>query len=453
MANNQKLQTNSHIPEDWHGGYKLELNITSESKVDNWTLDFELPYNISAAYGVDLVRNSNGSYTITGQDGWSNLNEGQSITPIFIIEDNGGQALPLQFINSTSNTESDAKNLSINDTITPSVEDKVIAIESGSKTISVDNDFGGNLENAIAAANDGEVVQLGNRTYYTSGIRIDKDITINGQDGSVVNGGGTSGAIFNLTSSASGATIHNIEITNGNNGIYGHGASNLTLQNLEIHNIGKTQKIAEGQNNTAIILGYATGLKLLDSNIYNVGRKGVSVGDTNGATISGLNVQDINLQAQHSQSHDAAGIKFFNTNNVILKDSYFANINANYIWNDTTNRTTIENNVVENVGSDFLKPSFNHNVDISGIYNEKSSNSIVINNYSSAVSDFAAYNATEFTTETMTMANNDFSSIELGTRDYWVNESAEKLIAITEDPSQADFSLFADEYFAQLNIN
>ena len=106
----------------------------------------------------------------------------------------------------------------------------------------------------------------------------------------------------------------------------------------------------------------------------------------------------------------------------------------------------MENNVIEDVGSAFLKPSFDDNIDISGIYNEKSSNSSVKYNYASSVEDFASYNATEFTTETMTMEGNNFSIVEINTQDYWVNESAEKLIAITEDPSEADFSLFAEEY-------
>lgn len=52
----------------------------------------------------------------------------------------------------------------------------------------------------------------------------------------------------------------------------------------------------------------------------------------------------------------------------------------------------------------------------------------------------------------MTYGDNDFSSYELGTTDYWVNELAEKLVALTEDPDQANFSLFADEYLSQANI-
>ena len=92
-------------------------------------------------------------------------------------------------------------------------------------------------------------------------------------------------------------------------------------------------------------------------------------------------------------------------------------------------------------------------MDISGIYNEKSSNSTVKYNYGSAIEEFSAFNATEFTTETMIMENNDFSSFELNTQDYWVNEAAEKLIATTEDPYAADFNLFSDEYYQQANIS
>ena len=157
-------------------------------------------------------------------------------------------------------------------------------------------------------------------------------------------------------------------------------------------------------------------------------------------------------EAQHAQSHDAAGIKFFNTNDILLKDSYFSDINANHIWNDATTNTTIENNTIEKVGEDFLRPTFNPYVDITGIYNEKSHNSTVTDNRSSAVGEFTAFRATEYTIETMVMFGNDFSSVELGSTDYWVNETVEILIAETENPSQADFSLFSNEYYQHMNI-
>ena len=459
---NKAFNVNSNIAEDWLGGYKLELALTPESNAKNWTLDFELPYNISAAYGVDLVNHGNGSYTISGQNDQVNLNQGQSISPIFIVEDNGQKALTPEFKDtpadvpsatdtlpkvSTSNDLSEGKELD------SSNSDIVAEPKGGAKIINVDNDFGGNLEGAIASANDGDVVKLGSKTYYTSGITINKDITIDGQKGSVVNGGGTLESIFSLTKGATGATIQDIEITNGNNGIYGNGARNLTLQNLNVNKIGINNPIRTGQNNVGITLGHADGLQLFNSKVHDVGRKGVSVGDTDGAIISGISVQNVNLAAQHAQSHDAAGIKFFNTNDVTIKGSYFSHINANNIWNDTTNGTLIKGNTIVNAGEDFLAPSFNKNVGMTGIYNEKSSNSIVKNNKATSVGNFIAFKATEFTTETMTLENNNFSSSEINTRDYWVNEEAEKLIALTENPDEANFGLFADEYFAQANIS
>jgi hypothetical protein len=442
------FNTTSTIAEDWNGGYKLELSIGNDLDAPNWALNFNLPYTISAAYGVNLTQNSDGSYTMSGQDGWANLTPGQAINPILIVEDQGQSAQLLSFLDQQQqsnpiNPVDSVENVDYVDTT---------YIPPTNNTIDVDRDFGGDLASAIAAASSGDVVQLGNNTYYTSGLTIDKNIILDGQENSVIDGNGTYNSIITLNSGASGATIQDIEITNGNNGIYGYKAANLTLQNLEVHNIGKNGLIADG-NQTGIALDHADGLKLSNTSVYDVDRKGIGVGDTNGAQITNVNVQSVNLAAHHAQSHDAAGIKFFNTNNVVLKDSYLEKINAYHIWNDTTNGTTMENNKVVNVGSDFLAPSFNTNVNVAGIYNEKSSNSIVRYNEGTAVGNFAAFNATEFTTQSMTFEdNNNFSKMEFGTQDYWVNQSAETLIAITENPDEANFSLFATEYYAQAVI-
>jgi len=469
---NSAVSLNSQIVEDWDGGYKLEAEISAQSDINNWEVDFSLPYTIKEVYGANLIDNGDGNYSINGQNDQQDLSKGQSIKPIFIIDDNGQSAMPLSSnvaaststyvasedmpsepeIGASNNTSESSVDSYTNEPTASQNDDIVAQADDGQKTIDVDNDFGGNLESAIAAANNGDVVQLGGNTYYTNGITIEKDITIDGQNGTVIDGGGTDKSIFSLTQNASGATIQDLEITNGNIGIYGYRASNLILQNLDINNIGVNQTIRDGQNNTGIILGHAEGLQLRNSTIHDVSRNGVSIGDTNGAAITDISVYNINLEAQHSQSHDAAGIKFFNTNDVLIKDSNFSKINANNIWNDTTNRTTIEGNTIENVGDRFLKPAFNDNVDISGIYNEKSSNSIVKNNKGTSIDEFKAFNATVFTTETMTLENNDFSRFELNTQDYWVNQSAEELIATTEDPDSANFSLFADEYYDQANI-
>lgn len=323
---------------------------------------------------------------------------------------------------------------------------------TGSNLIDVDNDFGGNLGSAIGAANGGDVVKLGSNTYYTDGITIDKNITLEGQEGSKIDGSGTSGTIMTFTSGASGATVRNIEVTNGNNGLFGNGATNLTIDNVDVNNIGLNQTIRHGENNTAIIFQRADGLKLTNSDIRDIGRKGVGIGDTSNAEISGLNVQNVNLAAEHAQSHDAAGIKTYNTNNVAIVNNTFSDINAFNIWNDTANASKIEGNTMQGVGEDFLAPGFNTNVSIAGIYDEKSSNSTVKYNSGNSVDRFLVFDATEFSSQSLDFGDNNFSAYELGTQDYWVNEEAEKLIATTEDYSSANFSDVSDAYYSQANI-
>ena len=267
-----------------------------------------------------------------------------------------------------------------------------------------------------------------------------------------MDGGGTDKAIFEVAAGASGATIRDLEIVNGNIGINAFGATDLTLQNLEIHNIGVDEPIRGGQNNVGVNLFYADGFKLLDSEIYNVGRKGVGINDTDGGIVKGLTLEDINLDAEHAQSFDAAGIKLFNTNDITISENNLSAVNAFNIWNDITNSTIIEGNTISDVGEVFVRPDFNQNVIVSGIYNEKSYQSVVRDNTVTTVDDFVAFDATAFTTETLKLGENDFSRIELDTTDYWANEEAEKLVAITEDPAEANFSLFEDDFFEDANI-
>ena len=111
MATNQtNITTNSTIVEDWNGGYKLELELTAQQNADNWTIDFELPYSISEAYGVDLVDNGNNSYTLSGQNDQVSLDDEQTIKPILIVNDNGQPALKPQFADSSQTIDSQAIN-------------------------------------------------------------------------------------------------------------------------------------------------------------------------------------------------------------------------------------------------------------------------------------------------------------------------------------------------------
>lgn len=317
------------------------------------------------------------------------------------------------------------------------------------KVFKVDQDFGGDLDKAIAAAQDGDTVLLGKGTYRTSGLQINKDITIDGyRDKTIIKGRNANDSIVTINQDGSGTTIQDVIITNGNNGVNVKEATDVTLQNLDINDIGIKKPIRDGQNNIAINLTGADGFKILDSEISDIGRKGIGVIDTDGGTISGVTLEDINLAAEHSQSFDAGGIKLFNTNDVIVKDNQLSGINAFNIWNDLTSNTVIDGNEIERVGEDFLAPVYNRNVNVAGIYNEKSYNSTVDNNTVTVTGRFLAFDATEFTTETLKLGdNNDFPSFLLNTTDYWANERLEIQVAVTEDPDAANFSLFEDDFY------
>jgi hypothetical protein len=317
------------------------------------------------------------------------------------------------------------------------------------KIINVDQDFNGNLDDAILAANDGDTVELGRRTYRTAGLSINKDITIDGIRGeSVIDGRGTPESIITLNPESSGTTIQDIEITNGDSGVNVVNATDITLKNLDINNIGIDEPSRDGQNNFGINLVGADGFEILDSQVRDIGRKGVGVTDTDGGIIRGLTIEDINIDAQHAQSYDAGGIKLFNTNDVTLQDNELSRVNAFYIWNDLSSNTVIDGNNITGVGDSFEAPSFNSNVTVIGIYDEKSVNSVVDNNTVTSVGNYISYDATEFTTETLELGdNNDFTRQELNTTDFWANEAAEKRIARTEDPDKANFALFEEEFY------
>ncbi|MBE9043169.1 hypothetical protein IQ255_01885 [Pleurocapsales cyanobacterium LEGE 10410] len=109
---NSNLYLDAYISEDWLGGYKLEVDLSSKTNAQDWTLDFDLPnsnYSIRGAYGVDLIDNGNNNYTISGQDGWQDLEPGETAKAVFIIDDNQKKAFVPQFTNSDSSIATQAE--------------------------------------------------------------------------------------------------------------------------------------------------------------------------------------------------------------------------------------------------------------------------------------------------------------------------------------------------------
>ena len=113
MATQQIANTNiyadSSIEKDWGTGYKVELNLTSESVANDWMLDFNLPttYNIREVYGVELTDNGNGNSSISGQGSTEDLEPGETAKAVFIIDSYGQDAILPQFNYSNSQTTTD----------------------------------------------------------------------------------------------------------------------------------------------------------------------------------------------------------------------------------------------------------------------------------------------------------------------------------------------------------
>lgn len=99
MDTNQTFTTNSNITDDWDGRYRMEVNLTANTDLDSsWTLDFNLPYTITEVYGVKLVNNGNGNYTISGENSELGLQEGESFEAVFVAEDNNEGTLTPEFL-------------------------------------------------------------------------------------------------------------------------------------------------------------------------------------------------------------------------------------------------------------------------------------------------------------------------------------------------------------------
>ncbi len=96
-SSDSPVSASSRITNDWNGGYKIEVDISAESATDDWTLNFDFPYQIRNAYGVDLTDNGNGTYSISGQRSGQDLSAGESTRAVFIINDGGNDAVAPTF--------------------------------------------------------------------------------------------------------------------------------------------------------------------------------------------------------------------------------------------------------------------------------------------------------------------------------------------------------------------
>ncbi len=186
---NSNLFANSYISQDWNGGYKLEVDLSSKFDVKDWSLNFKLPESskIRGAYGIDLTENGNGNYTISGQGNYADLEPGEQTKAIFIIDESSQAKVP-QFIapasnsNGNSNTTSNGNSTSNKTSQSPQVNTNATVVEDwrGGYKLEVDLSTKTNASNwaldfnlpdgySIRGAYGIELTDNGNNNYSISG--------------------------------------------------------------------------------------------------------------------------------------------------------------------------------------------------------------------------------------------------------------------------------------------
>lgn len=309
-----------------------------------------------------------------------------------------------------------------------------VQADEGGQVINVE--AGQDIQAAIDSANNGDVVRLGEGTFNVESLFIDKDITLDGVEGSVIDGGGTEETLITLGQNASGATLQDFELTNAKNGIYSDGSDNLTINNLDINNIGlgELTDTSFGANNTAILVANTSGTEITNNSISDIGRLGITVKVSDGGDIlvDGNRISNVNRDGLHSQSHDAGGIKLFDTTDVTVSNNELFDINAQNIWADTVNLTTITGNEVE-IAEDVFNP-FNDLVGngVMGIYNEKSWNAVISGNSvkTETEGDFAI-RSTEANYDSLSEFDNLFvGPTDFKSETYWADEAVERDVAL-----------------------
>jgi len=130
-VSNSSLNTNTTVTHDWNGGYRLEVDITSNTLAEDWELNLELPYEIRSAFGVDLTDNGNGTYTISGTNNGQDLSAEESTRAIFIINDGGNNAVAPTFsIGSNSVSPANPTPSTSNNPLIPVVQAPLAVAES-----------------------------------------------------------------------------------------------------------------------------------------------------------------------------------------------------------------------------------------------------------------------------------------------------------------------------------
>ena len=277
---------------------------------------------------------------------------------------------------------------------------------------------GGDLQAAIDSAKNGDVIKLEAGTYDISDLTINKQITIDGTDGTVLDGGGSETGI-NILSGGSGSVIQDVEMMNfQDRAISGTGAKNLLLQNLDIHHVGIGSPLQGDNRNTAIHLDGADGFQILNSNITDVDRKGIGIGVTNGGVISGVSIAGINEGNNHDRTWDVGAIKSFQASNIDVIGNAADAINGNALWFDHSDGVYAQDNIITNVGLGDIGLNGAQIDNTRGLYFETSTNSGASNNTITGENGFEMITVTNQSAGSFSLGDNFAESINLTGTDW-----------------------------------
>lgn len=192
------------------------------------------------------------------------------------------------------------------------------------------------IQRAIDESTDGDTIHLAAGTFNEADISIHRDVTLLGQAGTVVDGGGTSSPVF--WGDASGITLEEMTIQNATYGLrYQVSASpisNTLIDNVTMQNLAS--KGIEIHNDVVI-----NGLTVQNSLFDDVGI-GIRMAST--ATATDLQVLDTTIQNSNYGIYEA---EYGSTiDNLVVDGSTFLNVYGMYV--SEVNGMTITDNTFTN---------------------------------------------------------------------------------------------------------
>jgi hypothetical protein len=204
---------------------------------------------------------------------------------------------------------------------------------------------GDNIQSIIDQAAEGSTIHFAKGTYDGANINLTKKLTLDGEDGTIFDGGNQTKQAMNINK-ANGATVQDIDIRNyTDNGIHSVQTDGLTLQNLSLSAIGDNKKGRSDSNvDTGIMLDESTNNVVRNVTMDNIKNKGLGIGYGSDNLVENVQITNINPENHYNPNWDATAFKGYGTKNTTVRNSVLGNVfgvtddgrkGGNAIWFDT----------------------------------------------------------------------------------------------------------------------